>query len=128
MKKILNQMICKCGPAFCILAVLITTCIVLAKLINSSTEDDPKVQISYGKNKTYQISIMDIDVQNATDMEIFALLSYEGYKGRKIPGAINNYSAYQLMKQSDGIELDDEETFTELKRNTVEMIKNIKSY
>lgn len=32
------------------------------------------------------------------------------------------------MKQSDGIELDDEETFTELKRNAVEMIKNVKSW
>lgn len=50
-----------------------TGSIVLAKLINSSTEDDPKVQISYGKNKAYQISIKDIDVQTATDMEIFAL-------------------------------------------------------
>mgnify|MGYP000024437169 FL=1 len=33
---------------------------------------------------------------------MFALMSYEGYKGRTAPDSINNYSAYKIMKADAG--------------------------
>ncbi len=75
--------------------------VVLASYVKDSGEDDPVVQIAYGQGddrKVYHIHVNDVDISNASDMEMFALLSYEGYKGRTAPGAINNYSAYKTFE------------------------------
>ena len=39
---------------------------------------------------------------NASDLEMFALMSYEGDKGRTAPDSINNYFAYKTMKADAG--------------------------
>ena len=40
----------------------------------------------------------DVDPQNATDMEMFSYLTYQGHIGNKIPGAINNWAAYKTLQ------------------------------
>ena len=79
--------------------------IVLASYVKTSKEDDPVVQVAYGhgdNRKVYHVHVNDVDTSNASDLEMFALMSYEGYKGRTAPNSINNYSAYKTMKADAG--------------------------
>ncbi len=72
-----------------------------------STMDDPIVQLTMndqnGETQTYNIHINDVNPNNATEMEIFAYLTYQGHIGNKIPGAINNYAAYKALKYQDDL-------------------------
>lgn len=82
--------------------------LVVASLVKSSDGDDPIVQVSYGRGdvrKVYHVHVNDVDTTNASDLEMFALLSYEGYKGKNKPGTVNNYSAYKAMKANAGYEM-----------------------
>lgn len=104
--------------------------VVLASYVKDSGEDDPVVQIAYGQGddrKVYHIHVNDVDISNASDMEMFALLSYEGYKGRTAPGAINNYSAYKTLKAGGGYEMGsaDENCFVDEKINVKHLMQKI---
>ena len=104
--------------------------LVLASYVKDSGEDDPVVQIAYGQGddrKVYHIHVNDVDISNASDMEMFALLSYEGYKGRTAPGAINNYSAYKTLKAGEGYEMGsaDENCFVDEKINVKHLMQKI---
>ncbi|MBR5635421.1 MAG: hypothetical protein IKW81_00640 [Pseudobutyrivibrio sp.] len=84
----------------------------IAYMPPESTEEDPIVQVSLkakdGSNHTYNVHVNDVDPNCATEMEMYAYLTYQGHMGNKIPGAINNYAAYRSLRYSDGSDwLDD---------------------
>lgn len=79
--------------------------LVEASYLKTSDEEDPVVQISYGlenDRKIYHVHVNEVDTKNASDMEMFALLSYKGFRGERVPDSINNYEAYKLMKIEAG--------------------------
>lgn len=78
--------------------------ICVASLPKESTPTDPIVQVDWneeGEHKTYNVHVNKVDPESATDLEMFAFLSYQGHIGNKIPGAINNWSAYKSLKESE---------------------------
>lgn len=58
---------------------------------------------------------------------MFALMSYEGYKGRTAPDSINNYSAYKTMKADAGYGMasTDENSFVNKKVNADYLLEQI---
>lgn len=64
---------------------------------------------------------------NASDLEMFAFMSYEGYKGRTAPNSINNYSAYKTMKADAGYGMasTDENSFVNKKVNADYLLEQI---
>ena len=58
---------------------------------------------------------------------MFALMSYEGYKGRTAPDSINNYSAYKIMKADAGYGMAsaDENSFVNKKVNADYLLEQI---
>ena len=60
-------------------------------------------------------------------LEMFALMSYEGYKGRSAPDSINNYSAYKIMKADAGYGMAsaDENSFVNKKVNADYLLEQI---
>ena len=104
--------------------------IVLASYVKTSKEDDPVVQVAYGhgdNRKVYHVHVNDVDTSNASDLEMFALMSYEGYKGRTAPDSINNYSAYKIMKADAGYGMAsaDENSFVNKKVNADYLLEQI---
>ena len=104
--------------------------IVLASYVKTSKEDDPVVQVAYGhgdNRKVYHVHVNDVDTSNASDLEMFALMSYEGYKGRTAPNSINNYSAYKTMKADAGYGMasTDENSFVNKKVNADYLLEQI---
>ena len=71
-----------------------------------STREDPIIQMGYtdmsGEKKIYNIHVNEVDPENASDLEMFAYLTYKGLTGEKIPNALNNYDAYSRIKDCDG--------------------------
>ena len=107
-----------------------TSQMVMAGLVKDSDLNDPIVQIAYGQGderKVYHVHVNDVDTSNASDMEMFALLSYEGYKGNNVPGAINNYSAYKAMKANAGygMEMTNENSFVKDKINAEQLLQEV---
>lgn len=103
---------------------------VLASFVKTSDPDDPVVQIAYGNGadrKVYHVHVNDVNTKNASDMEMFALLSYEGYQGRTAPNAINNYSAYKTMKANAGLGISttSEDSFVNEKFNAEEILQSV---
>ena len=79
-----------------------SSALVGAYIPKESTESDPIIQVDYkinGERKVYNIHINDVDPKDATDLEMFAYLSYQGSIGNKIPGAINNWDAFKILKR-----------------------------
>ena len=112
---------------------------VIAYEAPESTAEDPIVQLSMketdGKVHTYNIHVNDVDPSNASEMEIFAYLTYQGHIGNKIPGAINNWAAYRTLKLEDDIdnygesrELFGEKYFTSTKSNALALIERVYSW
>ena len=112
--------------------------VVIAFVPPESTAKDPIVQISMeesdGKH-TYNIHVNEVDTKSATEMEMFAYLSYQGYIGNKIPNALNNYSAYKGIRYQDEFniygefkELMGENYFTSVKSNAEAMINRVYSW
>ena len=104
--------------------------IVLASYVKTSKEDDPVVQVAYGhgdNRKVYHVHVNDVDTSNASDLEMFAFMSYEGYKGRTAPNSINNYSAYKTMKADAGYGMasTDENSFVNKKVNADYLLEQI---
>ena len=104
--------------------------IVLASYVKTSKENDPVVQVAYGhgdNRKVYHVHVNDVDTSNASDLEMFALMSYEGYKGRTAPDSINNYSAYKTMKADAGYGMAsaDENSFVNKKVNADYLLEQI---
>lgn len=104
--------------------------IVLASYVKTSKEDDPVVQVAYGhgdNRKVYHVHVNDVDISNASDLEMFAFMSYEGYKGRTAPNSINNYSAYKTMKADAGYGMasTDENSFVNKKVNADYLLEQI---
>lgn len=103
---------------------------ILAQYVKDSDPNDPVVQIAYGQGnerKVYHIHVNDVDTSNASDMEMFALLSYEGHKGNKVPNAINNYSAYKTMKANAGLNISSisENNFVNEKNDAVKILQSV---
>ena len=73
-----------------------------------STSEDPVVQVRFngddGKYHVYNIHVNDVNPNSASDMEMFAYLSYQDHIGNKTPGAFNNWAAYQIMKFTHELE------------------------
>ena len=71
-----------------------------------STREDPIIQMGYtdmsGEKKIYNIHVNEVDPEDASDLEMFAYLTYKGLTGEKIPNALNNYDAYSRIKDYDG--------------------------
>lgn len=110
---------------------------VFAFLPSESTLEDPVIQIEYkgsdGEKKIIDVHVNDVDVESASDMEMFAYLTYQGLIGNKIPNALNNYDAYQRMKSSDGDYYyhdyqNGESRFLDEKINTSEMMQRVFSW
>ncbi len=112
---------------------------VLAYEPPESTSEDPIVQLSMkesdGKTHTYNIHVNDVDPNNASEMEIFAYLTYQGHIGNKIPGAINNWAAYRILKLEDDIDtygesrqLFGEKYFTSTKNDALALIERVYSW
>ena len=104
--------------------------LVVASLVKNSEPDNPIIQVSYGRGdarKVYHVHVNDIDTTNASDLEMFALLSYEGYKGRTAPDAINNYAAYKTMKFGAGLGMSSssENSFVNEKINVDELLQQV---
>lgn len=104
-----------------------------------STSEDPIVQLSMkesdGKTHTYNIHVNDVNPNNASEMEIFAYLTYQGHIGNKIPGAINNWAAYTALRYEDQLDtfgesqqLFGENYFTSSKSNASAMIERVYSW
>ena len=76
---------------------------------------------------SYVKTSKDVDTSNASDLEMFALMSYEGYKGRTAPDSINNYSAYKTMKADAGYGMAsaDENSFVNKKVNADYLLEQI---
>jgi len=79
--------------------------IVVAYEAEESTEEDPIVQITMndldGEEKTFDIHINEVDPTSATDMEMFAFLSYQDSIGNKVEGAINSWTAYRTIQMEN---------------------------
>ena len=112
---------------------------VIAYEAPESTSEDPIVQLSMkesdGKTHTYNIHVNDVNPNNATEMEIFAYLTYQGHIGNKIPGAINNWAAYTALRYEDQLDtfgefqqLFGEKYFTSSKSNAIAMIERVYSW
>ncbi|MBR5635673.1 MAG: hypothetical protein IKW81_01935 [Pseudobutyrivibrio sp.] len=115
-----------------------TSALVGAYIPKESTEQDPIIQVDYkvnGERHVYNIHVNDVDPTNASDMEMFAYLTYQGYIGNKIPGAINNWSAYKTIRREDDLDtygefqqLLGEKYFTSTKSNAIAMIERVYSW
>ena len=115
-----------------------TSALVGAYIPKESTEQDPIIQVDYkvnGERHVYNIHVNDVDPTNASDMEMFAYLTYQGYIGNKIPGAINNWSAYKTLRREDELDtygefqqLLGEKYFTSTKSNAIAMIERVYSW
>ena len=79
--------------------------IVVAYEAEESTEEDPIVQITMndldGEEKTFDIHINEVDPTSATDMEMFAFLSYQDSIGNKVEGAINSWAVYRTLQMEN---------------------------
>lgn len=79
--------------------------IVVAYEAEESTEEDPIVQITMndldGEEKTFDIHINEVDPTSATDMEMFAFLSYQDSISNKVEGAINSWTAYRTIQMEN---------------------------
>ena len=104
-----------------------------------STSEDPVVQVRFngddGKYHVYNIHVNDVNPNSASDMEMFAYLSYQDHIGNKTPGAFNNWAAYQIMKftheletYGDYRELLGEIFFTGVKNDAEAMINQVFSW
>lgn len=112
--------------------------LVVAYEAEESTAEDPIVQITMkqnGEKHTYNIHVNDVDPQNATDMEMFSYLTYQGHIGNKIPGAINNWVAYktlQLENNWDAYQNMDysmgEYNFMSKKSNALDIVESVHSW
>ena len=54
-----------------------------------------------GEEKTFDIHINEVDPTSATDMEMFAFLSYQDSIGNKVEGAINSWAAYRTIQMEN---------------------------
>lgn len=115
-----------------------SSALVGAYIPKESTEQDPIIQVDYkvnGERHIYNIHVNDVDPTNASDMEMFAYLTYQGYIGNKIPGAINNWDAYKTIRREDELDtygefrqLLGEKYFTSTKSNAIAMIERVYSW
>ena len=115
-----------------------TSALVGAYIPKESTEQDPIIQVDYkvnGERHVYNIHVNDVDPTNASDMEMFAYLTYQGYIGNRIPGAINNWDAYKTIRREDELDtygefkqLLGEKYFTSTKSNAIAMIERVYSW
>ena len=98
----------------------------VAMYADSSTEEDPVVKV--GK---YEVRINDVDPQNATSLEMFALLSYMDDKGLTDNHGMSSYSkmkAYSSQAEYNGFVngLEDENLVWSEKRDWISILNNAK--
>lgn len=98
-----------------------------------STPEDPIVQLTFtvdGEKKTYNVYVNKVNPEDATDMEMFAYLSYYETEGRRLDEAIGNWEAYQMAKIAS--DLDDYgdgfgtpfDRFTKKKQNAFAIVED----
>lgn len=101
--------------------------IVSAEISDDSTDDDPVVSVRCpDKNGQYydrKIHVNDVNPSNATDMEIFAYLSWNDHIGNRVPGSISSWSCYRAQQMTaSGID-NSPEGFMNAIHNAYEYIK-----
>ena len=72
-----------------------------------STPENPIVQVTLGADgepKTYNVYINEVDLENASDMEVFAYLSYFESVGMTLDDAISNWTAYTMAKLASDLD------------------------
>lgn len=84
-----------------------TSTLILARINREeSTDLDPVVSVTIpNENGGYtdkNIHVYRVNPNAATDMEMFAYLSWNDHIGNKVPDSINSYQAYKLMKDESG--------------------------
>ncbi len=104
-----------------------------ARYADESTIDNPiiKVRISDedGNQKEYDVNINDIDPENATQLEMFALCSYAEEHG--ISDFYKNCDTYKTLTDCaliSGYEENDIADFTEKKQNWVKIVDESEKY
>ncbi len=98
----------------------------VAMYADSSTEEDPVVKV--GK---YEVRINDVDPNNATRMEMFALLSYMDDKGLTNNRGISSYSkmkAYATQAEYNGFAsgIEDDDLAWTKKQDWIAILDNAK--
>ena len=98
------------------------------KLVNNKNAVEqvaPDKEIPNDKLKN--IGMTSFGLSDTESQEMFALMSYEGYKGRSAPDSINNYSAYKIMKADAGYGMAsaDENSFVNKKVNADYLLEQI---
>ncbi|MCH5249385.1 MAG: hypothetical protein J1E98_05615 [Lachnospiraceae bacterium] len=74
-----------------------------AKYSEKSTEDDPVIRISSnygGEQRYYDVHVNEVDPQNASQLEMFALSCYMDDKGITDGGSFGSYSKMKVYAQN----------------------------
>lgn len=80
----------------------------VAKFATDSTKENPIIYVSTnygGENKAYKIAINDIDPNNASELEMFALCSYADKTGSGLKSSMGTYSTllgFKAMSVNNG--------------------------
>lgn len=98
----------------------------LAKYADSSTPDNPIIKVG-----DYEVRVNDVDPNNATELEMFALMSYMEDVGMIEKHGMASYSkmrAYASQSEYDGVcsDIYDEQAFWNKKQNWFVIINNAK--
>ena len=98
----------------------------LAKYADSSTSDEPIIKVG-----DYEVRVNDVDPNNATELEMFALMSYMEDVGMIEKHGMASYSkmkAYASQSEYDGVcsGIYDEQAFRDKKQNWFAIIDNAK--
>ena len=98
----------------------------LAKYADSSTADEPIIKVG-----DYEVRVNDVDPNNATELEMFALMSYMEDVGMIEKHGMASYSkmkAYASQSEYDGAcsGIYDEQAFRDKKQNWFAIIDNAK--
>lgn len=101
-----------------------------ARYAKESTEENPVVQVTSnygGKEVSYKVAIKEVNPENASELEMFALLSYADDKGISDGGTYGSYQkmkAYAMNAEQNGyiLPLSDYNEFLTGKRNWMDII------
>ena len=101
--------------------------IVSAEISDDSTNDDPIVNVRCpDKNGQYynrKIHVNDVNPSSATDMEMFAYLSWNDHIGNRVPGSISSWSCYRAQEMTASKVDNSPDGFINVIHNAYEYIK-----
>lgn len=111
----------------CVATDSMTSWLCFARISDESTEDDPIVIVKSpdpdGKHTEKKIHVNQVNPGLASDMEMFAYLSWNDHIGKKVPGSINSYAAYTSFQTMSGKEkVDSPNDFMNVIRNAYDYV------